>query len=96
MSSTKRSAWIATAKSYMSLQLRRRDRCDQLRVFERVDELAPGFQSGDFINMKGFVQAFQGRLQAIGQDIQKARPGEFQIKDLIRSAAETSANCVIA
>jgi len=54
---------------------------------ERVDELAPGFQSGDFINMKGSYRRFRGALQAIGQDIQKARPGEFQIKDLIRSAA---------
>lgn len=74
-------------KSYMSLQLSDASGSINARVFERVDELSPLFQSGDFVHVKGFVQNFQGRLQVIGQDIQKAHPGDFQIKDLIRSAA---------
>lgn len=74
-------------KSYMSLHLGDSSGAINARVFERVDELAPQFQSGDFVKFKGFVQSFQGRLQVIGQDIQKAQPGDFQIKDLVKSAA---------
>jgi 3'-5' exoribonuclease len=74
-------------KAYMSLQLSDASGAMNARVFERVDELAPLFQAGDFIKMKGFVQMFQGRLQLIGQDIQKAIPAEIQISELIRSAA---------
>lgn len=74
-------------KSYMSLQLSDATGAINARVFERVDELSPLFQAGDFIKMKGFVQSFQGRLQLIGQDIQKASPSEIQISELIRSAA---------
>lgn len=74
-------------KAYMSLQLSDATGTLNARVFERVDELAPLFQAGDFVKVKGFVQSFQGRLQLIGQDIQKALPEEFQVSDLIRSAA---------
>jgi 3'-5' exoribonuclease len=74
-------------KSYMSLQLSDATGNINARVFERVDEFAPLFQLGDFIRMKGFVQSFQGRLQLIGQEIAKAHPGEFQLADLIKTAA---------
>lgn len=74
-------------KAYMSLHLADATGSINARVFERVDEMAPTFQAGDFIKMKGFVQSFQGRLQLIGQDIQKALPNEVQVSDLIRSAA---------
>lgn len=74
-------------KSYMSLHLADATGSINARVFERVDEMSPLFQTGDFIKMKGFVQSFQGRLQLIGQDIQKAQPNEVAISDLIRSAA---------
>jgi len=74
-------------KTYMSLHLADASGTINARVFERVDELAPTFQNGDFVKIKGFVQSFQGRLQLIGQDIQKAQPNEIQVSDLIRSAA---------
>jgi len=74
-------------KAYMSLQLSDATGTINARVFERVDEMAPLFQAGDFVKIKGFVQSFQGRLQLIGQDVQKASADEFQISDLIRSAA---------
>lgn len=74
-------------KSYMSLQISDASGVINARVFERVDELAPAFQSGDFIKMKGFVQNYQGRIQVVGQDISKAGPQDFQVGDLIRSAA---------
>jgi 3'-5' exoribonuclease len=74
-------------KSYMSLQLSDATGTVNARMFERVDEAAPLFKSGDFVKVKGFVQSFQGRLQFIGQDITKAEAGEFQVSDLIRSAA---------
>ena len=45
-------------KSYMSLQLSDCTGMINARVFERVDELAPLFQNGDFVELKGFVQSF--------------------------------------
>lgn len=74
-------------KSYMSLQLSDASGTINARVFERVDELAPLFNSGDFVRVKGFVQSFQGRLQLIGQDIARAQSDEYNLNDLVKNAA---------
>src|SRR5262245_51209065 len=47
------------------------------RMFERVEETAAAFETGDAVQVKGFVQLFQNRRQVIVSDVRKAADGEF-------------------
>jgi 3'-5' exoribonuclease len=70
-------------KKFMSLTFA--DATGQLnaRMFEKVDEQSPGFDIGDVVWSKGFVQLFKNSRQLILQEVRKAREGEFEMKELI-------------
>lgn len=74
-------------KAYLTVALSDASGRLNARAFERVDELAPLFEAGDFIWAKGYVQIFMGRKQAIIQDVRRAEAGEFQVNEVVRSAA---------
>ena len=61
------------------------DRTGQLngRMFERAAELAAGFEAGDVVWVKGFVQLYQNRKQIIMHDVRRAAEGEYQMPDLV-------------
>ncbi len=70
-------------KAFMSLALA--DSTGQVngRMFEKVDESAAGFEPGDVVWVKGFVQLFQNRKQMIVSEIRKASEGEYAMPELI-------------
>ncbi|MGE0525758.1 MAG: 3'-5' exoribonuclease YhaM family protein [Bdellovibrionales bacterium] len=70
-------------KSFMSLTLS--DSSGQLngRMFEKVDEVAGDFDSGDVIWVKGFIQLFQNRKQIIVHECRKAASEEYSMPDLV-------------
>lgn len=70
-------------KPFMSLALSDSSGMLNARMFERADEAAAGFESGDVVWVKGFVQLFQNRKQMIVNDIRKAADSEYQMPDLI-------------
>jgi 3'-5' exoribonuclease len=52
-------------------------------MFEKVDAAAGGFEEGDVVWVKGFVQLFQNRKQVVIHDIRKAVEGEYSMPELI-------------
>lgn len=70
-------------KAFMSLAIA--DASGQLngRMFEKVDAAAGGFESGDVVWIKGFVQLFQNRKQLIVNEIRKATEAEYKMTELI-------------
>lgn len=53
------------------------------RMFEKAAEASSGFEVGDVVQVKGFVQIFQNRRQLIVQEIRKAVDEEYQMTDLV-------------
>ncbi len=53
------------------------------RMFEKVGDTASGFDMGDVVWVKGFVQLFQNRKQLIIHEIRRAVEGEYQMTELI-------------
>jgi len=70
-------------KSFMSLALADSTGSLNARMFEKVDAAAPGFESGDVVWIKGFVQLFQNRKQLIVNEIRKATESEYSMPELI-------------
>jgi 3'-5' exoribonuclease len=70
-------------KPFMSLTLA--DATGHLngRMFEKVIEAADGFEVGDVVWLKGFVQLFQNRKQLIVHEVRKAAESEYQMTDLV-------------
>ena len=68
-------------KSFLSVTVV--DRTGQLngRLFERAAEVAAGFEVGDVVWVKGFVQLYQNRKQIIIHDVRRAADGEYQMPD---------------
>jgi 3'-5' exoribonuclease len=70
-------------KSFMSLTVADATGTLNGRMFEKVDDAVGGFESGDAVWVKGFVQLFQNRKQLIVNDIRKATQAEYKMTELI-------------
>jgi 3'-5' exoribonuclease len=70
-------------KPFMSLTLNDSTGSLNARMFEKVGDSAAGFEVGDVVWIKGFVQLFQNRKQLIIHEVRKALDGEFSMPDLI-------------
>lgn len=70
-------------KSFMSLTLSDSTGNVNGRMFEKVDEAADGFDIGDVVWIKGFVQLFQNRKQMIVHEVRKAEDSEFNMAELV-------------
>jgi 3'-5' exoribonuclease len=70
-------------KSFLSLTLADASGHLNARMFEKVDEFKEGFESGDAVWIKGFVQVFQNRKQIILHEVRKAEASEFNMSELV-------------
>lgn len=70
-------------KSFMSLALTDSTGSLNARMFEKVDEVADAFESGDVVWLKGFVQLFQNRRQLIVHEVRRATDAEYKMTDLV-------------
>jgi 3'-5' exoribonuclease len=70
-------------KSFLSLSLSDSTGHLNARMFEKVDDVAGAFETGDVIWIKGFVQLFQNRRQLIINELRKASEAEYDMTELI-------------
>lgn len=70
-------------KAFLSLSVADATGVLNARMFEKADESSQGFESGDVVWIKGFIQLFQNRKQLIVHEIRKATEAEYQMPDLI-------------
>lgn len=73
-------------KAYISLSLADSSGAIDARVWDNVDMVADIFQAGDIVRVKGQVQIFQGRKQAIVHKLEKATPDEYEMSDFVSAA----------
>lgn len=53
------------------------------RMFEKAEGAGDGFEIGDVVWIKGFIQLFQNRRQLIVHEVRRALEGEFAMADLV-------------
>jgi 3'-5' exoribonuclease len=76
---------------YMSLNLADVTGAIDAKVWEKAEQLAPIFQPGDFVGVKGHIQLFQNRRQMVIHDIKKASPEEIQLQHFVAGATRNPA-----
>lgn len=72
-----------TGKSYISMGLCDRTGHIDARIWDDVERLACGFDSGDIVKVKGFVQVYQNRMQIIVQSVEKVEKSAVSLNDFI-------------
>ena len=77
-------------KSYISLFLADSSGSIDSRIWDNVEQVNALFSSGDVVKVKGQVQIFQNRRQAIIHRVEKAESGDFQMADFVSSARRSS------
>lgn len=70
-------------RSYLSLTLSDKSGSLDARVWDNVEEVDRAFQSGDIIRVKGQIQLFQNRRQAVVHRLEKAEEGSFSLADFL-------------
>lgn len=70
-------------KRFLSLTLADSTGHLNARMFEKVDDYVEGFESGDVVWIKGFVQLFQNRKQVILHEVRKAESTEYSMTDMV-------------
>lgn len=70
-------------KPFLSVTLADATGSVNARMFEKVADSAEGFEVGDVVWLKGFVQLFQNRRQMILHEIRPAADGEYRMQDLV-------------
>ncbi|MEK7355504.1 MAG: HD domain-containing protein [Bdellovibrionota bacterium] len=73
-------------KTYISVTLADASGAVDARIWDNVESLGELFQSGDVIRVKGQIQLFQNRRQAIVHRLEKAVSGEYEMKDFLSTA----------
>ena len=70
-------------KSFLSLLVGDKTGHIDARVWDRVEEVAAQFETGDIIKVKGQVQVYNGRKQIIVHRLEKAQSEEFNKADFV-------------
>jgi 3'-5' exoribonuclease len=68
---------------YLQLELRDRTGSISARMWNAGEPLFRSFESGDFVNLKGKVQLFQGALQMIVSHLERAEPEKLDLTDFL-------------
>ena len=68
---------------YLQVELSDRSGSISTRIWNATKELASRFNDGDFVRARGATQLFQGGLQLIASDIDRAEPGEVDETDFL-------------
>lgn len=75
-------------KPYLSLSLIDASGMINGRLWDRVDDFSRGFESGDFVFVRGHVQTYQNRRQVIIHDLVKTDPAHLNLKDFSEGPGE--------
>jgi 3'-5' exoribonuclease len=70
-------------KAFLSLLLGDKTGHIDARVWDRVEEIAEQFETGDIIKVKGQVQVYNGRKQIIVHRLEKAQSDEYNKADFV-------------
>ena len=73
-------------KTYISLFLADASGSIDARIWDNVDALIDGFQSGDIVRVKGQVQTFQHRRQVVIHRLERALPEEYSMEDFVSTS----------
>jgi 3'-5' exoribonuclease len=73
-------------KSYISLFLADNSGAIDARIWDNIESLIDGFQSGDVVRVKGVVQTFQNRRQIVVHRLEKALPEEYRMEDFVSTS----------
>lgn len=73
-------------KAYISLFLSDSSGSIDARVWDNVETVSESFQSGDIVHVKGQVQIFQNRKQAIIHRLERAQPDQYRMGDFVSSS----------
>ena len=65
-------------KAVLSLELSDSSGILNARMFERVESFVGGFEVGDVVWVKGFVQLFQNRRQLIVHEVRRAAERQYR------------------
>src|SRR3954465_11327514 len=68
---------------YLQLELRDRTGAISARLWNVGEPLAPGFDAGDFLLVKGKVQLFQGALQIILSGFDRFDASKVELTDFL-------------
>lgn len=68
---------------YLQLELRDRSGCISGRLWNAGEDLFRTFENGDFLQVKGKVQLFQGSLQMILSHIDRIDPAKIELADFL-------------
>jgi 3'-5' exoribonuclease len=77
---------VPTAKSgkaYLSVTLHDKTGELEARAFERIDELAQGFEEKDLVEVEGQVGTFQGKPQLRLEQVAKADPAQLEAAEFV-------------
>src|SRR5215471_20569627 len=66
---------------YIQVDLRDRSGMINARLWNAGEQLFRSFEPGDFLRVKGKVQLFQGALQMILSQLEKAPPSQVELAD---------------
>lgn len=73
-------------KAYISLHLTDATGSVDARIWDNVESLIDGFQSGDMVKVKGQVQIFQNRRQIVVHRLERALADEYRMEDFVSSS----------
>lgn len=69
-------------KTFLNLDLQDVSGTINARVWEGADQFTKLFDSGDCVQIKGFVQVYQNKKQIIVNDLVRAQKDHFEIEDI--------------
>lgn len=70
-------------KAYVAFKLGDKTGDIEGRIWDNVEELAEKFDVDDFVSVKGFVQAFQGRNQLVVSQIESVMTSDISLADYL-------------
>ncbi|HUZ05382.1 MAG TPA: OB-fold nucleic acid binding domain-containing protein [Acidobacteriaceae bacterium] len=73
--------------TYLALVLGDRSGHIDARIWENCETLARKFEKDDIVSLRGTVDTFNGKQQLRVTEIAKARPGSFDLADLLRATS---------
>lgn len=76
-------------KSYIGMSIADSSGQIDARIWDNVDSLTHVFQSGDVVKIKGQIQIFQNRKQAVVHKLERVDSSEINMTDFVTQAARS-------
>lgn len=75
-----------TGKAYLSLVVSDKTGEMDARIWDRAENWTEEFEIGDFIEVKGAIQAFQNRRQMVVSTLEQISPTQIELRDFLPSS----------